>query len=67
MINGYIICGYIDRGKFVANLCHLLVSWLIQKEGRGWGKGVEVGGIVILVSKKFHFIRVPKKSDAISK
>ena len=40
--------GYIDREEFVVNLAclygtHLLISLLIQKEGRGWG-------IVILAS-----------------
>ena len=44
MYNGYIIRGYFDRGKFVVNLAcqygpHLLVSSLIQQEGRRWGKG----------------------------
>ena len=58
MINGYIICGYIDRGKFVANLCHLLVSWLIQKEG---GDGVkEVDGMYRYFSYKFHFMSTKK-------
>ena len=35
--------GYFDKGKFVVYLAYNMVSLFIQSEGRGRGKGCELG------------------------